>query len=390
MDSELSSSFNNAVSARENSTAVDFSSSAATDAVAAQGVSARDQFSAVEMDFEARNWRVARTAIQNNPQHKDKKRMAEFLSRQESPQQAKASCLSARNQASKEYAPAVGGVLSKIEAFMKVGDIAMKTAPESVGLVWMGIRLCMHSVEDDFATFSLFSGAASDIIGILLSCRVYGKMYGGDGGQKGKQDFKEMHQKVVELIPTIYTKILEFSYQMSKQMGRNMGMRFIKGLLSSAVNKFKPIIDDIRSSEKTMSSYAQKATEQLSIYYLEVGLTKQGTVLENQETMKADLATMKDVLKELGDDKKNWKKKTPLDKAEEEFDKNKSRLKPSQNSEFALERGKSLRTEGTCEWIFAVEEYKTWRTSVDNCILWVSGLGGMGKSGTFPIFSEPP
>ena len=177
-----------------------------------------DTFSEAEISFEAKNWAAARENFQKG--HKDKKAMAEFLARQTTPQQARTSCLEAQTRANSQYNPGLGGVLSKIETFMKVGDLAMKSAPESVGLAWTGIRLCLHSVEDDFATFNLFSGAAADIIGILISCRVYGKMY---GGHKGPEDFQELHRKVVEYIPGIYTDILNFSYLMNKHMGRNTG-----------------------------------------------------------------------------------------------------------------------------------------------------------------------
>ena len=399
MDSVLSSTFSGALSQRESSTAVDpagLIASSAAEATTDGAVSTMGQFSAAEMDFEARNWRAARDVFQNQRGHKDKKAMAEFLRQQESPQQAKATCIEAGKRARTQYAPGIGGVLSKIEAFMKVGDVAMKTAPESVGLAWMGIRLCMHSVEDDFATFNLFSGAASDIIGILISCRVYGKMYGGDGGQKGLEEFRELHQKVVDYIPGIYTEILEFSYQMSKQMGRSMGIRLLKGLLSSAANKFKPMIDGIRGSERTMSEFAKKATDQLSIYYAEVGLEKQGTGLENQQVMMANLAVIQDTLnsnleiqkiyvdqiKQLEEEKKNLKKKTPLDKAKEKFEENAKQLKPTNSSELAFGRSKMRKEEGTCEWIFELEEYRSWRTSPENEIIWVSGVGGMGKSST--------
>ena len=395
----LLSTFNGALSLRESSTAVDLSgliASSAAEATTDRGGSSMDRFSAAEMEFEARNWRAARDVFLNKRGHKDKKAMADFLTRQESPQQAKASCIEASNRAIKQYAPGVGGVLSKMEAFMNVGDVAMKTAPESVGLAWMGIRLCMHSVEDDFATFNLFCGAASDIIGILISCRLYGKMYGGDSGQKGLQDFQELHQKVVDYIPGIYTDILEFSYQMSKQMGRNMGSRLLRGLLSSAANKFKPMIDGIKASEKAMSEFAKKATDQLSIYYAELGLQKHGTGLKNQQVMMADLAVIRDTLdsnleiqkifanqiKQLEEERKNLKKKTPLDKAKEKFEENEKKLRPTDSSEIAFERSKSRKEEGTCEWIFELEEYKLWRTSSENGIIWVSGVGGMGKSST--------
>lgn len=348
-----------------------------------------DQFSPAEMEFEARNWRAARDVFQNKRGHKDKKAMADFLTQQESPQQAKASCIEASNRASKQYAPGVGGVLRKMEAFMNVGDVAMKTAPESVGLASMGIRLCMHSVEDDFATFNLFCGAASDIIGILTSCRLYGKMYGGDSGQKGLQDFQEVHQKVVDYIPGIYTEILEFSYQMSKQMGRNMGSRLIRGLLSSATNKFKPMIDGIKASEKQMSEFARKATDQLSIHYAEKGLGNQQVMMANlaviRDTLNSNLKIQQifaDQIKQLEEERKNLKKKTPLDKAKEKFEENEKKLGATDSSELAFESSKSRKEEGTCEWIFELEEYKSWRTSSENGIIWVSGVGGMGKSST--------
>lgn len=89
----------------------------------------------------------------------------------------------------------------------------MKVAPGTVGSAWMAIHLCLHPVGDDFNTFSPFSGAAADFIGILISYRVYGRMY---GGHKGPEDFQELQAKVVEYIPGIYADIIDFSYMMEE------------------------------------------------------------------------------------------------------------------------------------------------------------------------------
>lgn len=70
--------------------------------------------------------------------------------------------------------------------------------------------------------FVSFSGAAADIIGILISCRLYGKMY---GTHKGPEDFQELHAKVVGYIPDIYTDILDFSFAMDKHMDKKLGGR---------------------------------------------------------------------------------------------------------------------------------------------------------------------
>jgi len=81
MDAALSSTFSGALSQRESSTTVDTSGFGAPFAAEAT----MGDFNAAEIDFEASNWRAARNAFQNNPKHKDKKRMADFLSRHDSP-----------------------------------------------------------------------------------------------------------------------------------------------------------------------------------------------------------------------------------------------------------------------------------------------------------------
>ncbi|KAL9034560.1 MAG: hypothetical protein Q9214_006992, partial [Letrouitia sp. 1 TL-2023] len=87
-----------------------------------------------------------------------------------------------------------------------------------------------------------------------------------------------------------------------------------------------------------------------------------------------------DHIKRVEEEMKNMKKKSPLDQAKEKFGENETRLKPTNSSENAFERSKMRKEQGTCEWIFELEDYKLWRTSPDNGIIWVSGVGGMGKS----------
>ncbi len=165
-------------------------------------------------------------------------------------------------------------------------------------------------------------------------------------------------------------------------------------MLTSASAKFQPMIDGIRANEQTMSGYASKATNQLTIHYQEVGLQKQGVGLQMQQTMMADLSVIRDTLessmevnkiylnqiRQLEEDKKSMKKKTPLDKAKELFEDNVKRLEANNAAEIAFEKHKSRREKDTCKWIFELEEYKTWRSSTESRLLWVSGVGGLGKS----------
>ena len=154
------------------------------------------------------------------------------------------------------------------------------------------------------------------------------------------------------------------------------------------------MIDGIRANEKTMSGYASKATDQLTMYYQEVGLQQQGVGLQMQRTMMADLSVIRDTLessmevnkiyqnqiRQLEEEKKNLKKKTPLDKAKELFEENVKRLDANDLAESALEKHRSRREKDTCNWIFELEEYKSWLSSAESNLLWVSGVGGLGKS----------
>ena len=166
-------------------------------------------------------------------------------------------------------------------------------------------------------------------------------------------------------------------------------------MLTSASARFQPMIDAIRANEQTMSGYASKATNQLTIHYQEVGLQQQGVGLQMQQSMMADLSVIRETLessmevnkiylnqiRQLEEEKKSMRKKTPLDKAKELFEENVKRLEPNNNlAELALEKHKSRREKDTCNWIFELEEYKSWLSSTESRLLWVSGVGGLGKS----------
>lgn len=158
-------------------------------------------------------------------------------------------------------------------------------------------------------------------------------------------------------------------------------------MLTSASARFKTLIDAIRANEQTMSGYARKATDQLTKHYQEVGLQQQGTMMADLSVIRDTLESSMEVNKlylnkicQLEEEKKTMKKKTPLDKAKEHYDDNVKRLQHTDLAEIALEKYKSRREKDTCNWIFELEEYRTWRSSTESSLLWVSGVGGVGKS----------
>lgn len=136
-----------------------------------------------------------------------------------------------------------------------------------------------------------------------------------------------------------------------------------------------------------MSRYASEATNQLTIHYQEVGLQRQGTIMADLSGIRETLELSQEVNKiyinkigQLEEEKKTLKKKTPLDKAKELYDDYAKRLQHTGLAEVAFEKHKSRREKDTCSWIFELEEYRAWRSSTESSLLWVSGVGALGKS----------
>lgn len=110
------------------------------------------------IDFESMYWKKARANFKQarSSDKDDAKKLDAFLKEWATPQDTRDLCKSVQKAAADEYSPSLGGILENIEIAMSVGDLAIKAAPESVGLAWMGIRLCLRCVADDFATFNIF------------------------------------------------------------------------------------------------------------------------------------------------------------------------------------------------------------------------------------------
>lgn len=158
-----------------------------------------------------------------------------------------------------------------------------------------------------------------------------------------------------------------------------MKVRIPRGLFTSALETFKLLIDSIREHERKTSGFAGTANGQLSIYYLETTIQNQGDSVHNEQVMMADLSMIKETLsssleinkiymKHFEEDK-NLKRKTPFEKAKDQFDHNSKRLNAMDAASKALNRNRSLRADGTCTWIFALEEFEAWRTSEKSSLL---------------------
>ncbi|KAL1604963.1 hypothetical protein SLS60_004504 [Paraconiothyrium brasiliense] len=337
-------------------------------------------------NFERNYWEKARRNFKEGRKDKDdEKKLDDFLKERSTPQETRELCKTTQKKAGNEYSPSLGGILEKIDIAMSVGDLAIKSAPESVGLAWMGIRLCLHSVADDFATFNIFGAACSDIIGIMISCAVFGRMY---GPSRGIESFQEIHSQVTDRIPLIYTEILDFSFSVKKYMGRNKAARMAKGLVVSASAKFGMKIKAIKEHDLAMAEFARRAHEQLSVYYLH-------TAHDMQQEMRGSLDDIQDKLNQsarLDEDHRQQvrllieelskrREMTPRDVAMKNFDENVKALDPISDQQGIYNAKLKRRSPPqTCTWIFDNEAFRTWFESDKSDMLWVSGGGGFGKS----------
>lgn len=342
-----------------------------------------DRSTKAEYDFEGYNWSQARETFKTR--HKDTEQRYDFLQSQTTGSSVKETCLKLQSESDAKYFKSLGGILSKIDTLMNVGDLAIKAAPESVGLAWMGIRMCLHAVQGDFATFQLFSGACADIIGIMISCRVYGKMY---SGKEGPEDFQELHSRVVDYIPNIYADILDFSYAIRKYVNKHIIIRIGKNLFKDVKADFQAMMDGIQTHETKMRDFAKIATDRLLVHF-----QKQG--LRNQDAMQTDIVIVREALEAnlkandafvrhielLEEERKDMRRKSPYEKAREEFEENKKTLNPAMDqSDMLVDNLENRRERGTCQWIFGLDEYQKWHGSPESSMLWVSGAAGYGKS----------
>ncbi|KIW24280.1 uncharacterized protein PV07_10007 [Cladophialophora immunda] len=342
--------------------------------------------------FEKEAWNAARAVFSGSH---DPINFQPFLKDYTTPESCRSSVVQAQKDANSEYNGKLGAILDKVDQFMKVGDLAIKSAPESIGLAWTGIRLCLHSVQDDFATFSLFSGACADILGILISCRVYGGLY---ASQDHPPEFTELHEKVLSYIKDTYVNIIEFSYQMWKYARSNAGVRVIKGLFRSAQGKFQPKIKAIKDNEAQMNKYASQANQQVSQYYQKQGLDNDQTMMkglsdqmEMLQALQEEAAKQNQLMEELMKRDELHRKDQRMTAAEithENWERQKKELPSLDDNLQVLESKLKARKPGTCGWILENTKFQDFVKAEGGNVTWLVGTGGSGKSFLMSVVVE--
>jgi len=100
-----------------------------------------------------------------------------------------------------------------------------------------------------------------------------------------------------------------------------------------------------------------------------------------EATLKTNEAVVRRAFEELEEERKTMRKKTPYEKAQDEFEENMNYLDPTADQYELLRENVDVKREpGTCQWILKDEEYTKWHKSDESSMIWISGGGGYGKS----------
>ncbi|KAH3907630.1 hypothetical protein HBH56_185620 [Parastagonospora nodorum] len=339
------------------------------------------------VDFEKEQWREAMELFKESSD-RDESRTASFLREWDRPTVVKEFFENTKRSADKEYSPRFGRILEKIEVAMTAGDIAMKGAPESVGLAWMGVRMCLSALTDDHTTFCIFGQASMDILGIMISCAVFSRMYGPSRNIEALGT-REIYLQVTERIPKVYAAILDFSFSVKKYRSQHAGERFIRSLLRSATDKFTEKLKFMQSHDEQMSKFATIASQQFLDYNQRAVHDSQKLMTSTLDGIKAQLdenlrlreAQAEDfhALRTLFADMN--KDMTPHDVALKHFEQNMRKLKATSDQRVELHAKIARRLpEQTCTWIFDQHNFCDWYDSANSAMLWISGGPGVGKS----------
>ncbi|KAL9070018.1 MAG: hypothetical protein Q9157_005969 [Trypethelium eluteriae] len=283
--------------------------------------------------FESQAWAKALQQFREDSNHRQE-RIDRFLQRYESERSVQKICQERKQKFSEQYGKVLSKILDKIDIFVRAGNLAVKAAPESIGLAWTGISIVLSAIQDGYQTLQVFGSGCTDIVGIMISCRLFTRMF---STPSGPEELREIQEKVIEEVTKLYVKILEFSYQAWKYVAENK-------------TNMKRTLDDIKTT-----------------------LEKSAALTEELEKRLADLR------KQL----EEQKKRSPMDVAKETFGRQRKQLDCKFDDETLqrLQKGRlEARSKGTCQWVFGTKPYNDWFDSPRSDLLLLYGGGNMGKS----------
>lgn len=342
-------------------------------------------------------------ASQRSQSTKDQELLTAFLQQRGSPKETREAAESLQVDTQQKYGsknvgdveiPAqwIDKIMGNINNFVEAGNIAMKGAPESVGLAWFAVKLTLTAIQNNYELYSFFGSGLSDISEIMIIIAHYDRIYDERANVKWKPS--AIVEKLFGDVISAYEAVLDFSFAIKchlKAGTRGRILHGLKDLFGGSKDKFVSKLSTIAELKGKIVEASQGAFQDKTLSQLAgVGSVLQalsGTVnniqqfqAQQEQWHNESMAKQDAILSTVQDLQKNTKRKSPWDYATDTFDANIKALSALSSSDKPLKEATRATHPGTCQWIFEHHDYVAWETSEDSSMLLIYGPEGTGKS----------
>lgn len=143
--------------------------------------------------------------------------------------------------------------ITRINTYVRLGDIAIQHSPQITALVWSGVRLVMTLIVQDAETWGILVESMEGIAGVMGRCRIYEKMYASGSSEGAK--------RVQSALVALYASLLVFAVKTKRYFAK----AYIKRLYSAGAKPFEiafgPVIESMRKCEARVEVEARAAAE---------------------------------------------------------------------------------------------------------------------------------
>lgn len=213
--------------------------------------------------------------------------------------------------------------LSSLHTLMKVCESLLQASPLGVSVAFTGARVVID-LAIRMNTYAETVVDALDQISFNIAC--YSK-------------FADAYQSSMEVQSQIfrsYKRIIEFWFNVSHTLSQHSLKVVLKSIITPLDKDIKTALDGLKDDSKKVQKISN-AEEAM------------------QSTKGRETARRRDIVRWINSDE-------PLD------------VRPD------LKKQHDYRHEGTCEWLFQDEKFKSWRDNTKSGVLWYTSPPGSGKS----------
>lgn len=266
--------------------------SASTTTVVTRQVNDGDKLLELSQKPDADLWHEARENFdrKNRPRKaKDEAIFDAFLKSTEKVDDARTTCQDVQKQADAKYtikersvkgrviltSDFVRTCLDNLDAFIKLGNIAVAYGPESVSAGWMAISFVLKAVKNDETNCKMWAQAAEVMSRILLNCKIFARLY--SSGTTGRSS-TDGTQQLFLTIPKTYESILVFAWATKRQLDHNWVHR-----LGSAMNPFSEAVAASEGAFTQIKDFDEQMRNEASVAFQEL---QQASSIEIRDEVK--------------------------------------------------------------------------------------------------------